>query len=346
MTRILAPEPPGAARTLEAVLDRAVGDAVPPTAVVLEDRTGAWLGTLASLGPRERAGTVAVVLGEAGAVAAAALGVGGAAWWPVGTPALEAAVRAAAAAAVPEGALPAGAGRALLEASEGGLLEIGHRRRSFWRHQLGEPELRFRLAGALRELGREAVLVEGPVALADRETVRELLDRWMEHPGGASIVRTEGIAVADLPGGGGPPSGDPVARPVFALPSGDRVGAWAAGEDRTAPGAGWTAVPADTAGEGRSWRLGRGGGIVPEVLTAVQVENAAADGAPAVRVPGWLAVGLFRGTPSWLLVERLARAAAGGGVPLWVPNVGDASLRLLMTLQVPLWVDGPAVPET
>ncbi len=345
MTRILAPEPPGAARTLEAVLDRAVGDAVPPTAVVLEDRAGAWLGALASLGPRERAGTVAVVLGEAGAVAAAALGVGGAAWWPVGTPAMEAAVRAAGAAAAPEGALPAAAGRAFLEASEGGLLELGHRRRAFWRHQLGEPELRFRLAGALRELGREPVLVEGPVALADRETVRELLDRWVEPPRGVSTVRTEGIAVMDLPGGGGPPSGDPVVRPVFALPSGHRVGSWAAGGPGAASDGGWTAVPADTGAEGRSWRLGRGGRIVPEVLTAVQVEHAAADGAPAVRVPGWLAVGLSRGTPSWLLVGRLARAAAGADVPLWVPNVEDASLRLLMTLQVPLWVDGPAVPE-
>ncbi len=346
MTRILAPEPPGAVETLAAVLERAVGESAPPSALVLEDPAGSWLRELAAMGEAQRSAAVAVVRSEGGAAAAAALGVGGAAWWPVGTPALAAAAEAAAAASAPapETVLPAAAGEVLLEASDGELLEVAHRRRPFWRHQLGERRLRWELAEALRGVGREPVLVEGPSALVEGEVARRLLGRPAGSSTGGGSVETEGLAVA----GPEPRDGDPGApmapRAVYTLPTGRRVGAWCAGPGGGSTGEGWVAVPADPGGLGRTWRLGEGEDTVPEVLTGVQARRAAAEGVPAVRVPGWLAAGLGPGKAAWLLVERLARSAAGAGVPLWVPNVEDRALRLLLTLHVTLWVDGPAVP--
>ena len=65
----------------------------------------------------------------------------------------------------------------------------------------------------------------------------------------------------------------------------------------------------------------------------------------AVRLPGWVAVGLGPGRPAALLLERLASTASRLGVPLWVPNVDQVVLRLLLGMPGPFWVDGPAVPR-
>ena len=55
-------------------------------------------------------------------------------------------------------------------------------------------------------------------------------------------------------------------------------------------------------------------------------------------------VAIGAGRPAGLLLERLAAAAANRGVPLWVPNVDSAALKLVLSQPGTIWVDGPAVP--
>jgi len=65
----------------------------------------------------------------------------------------------------------------------------------------------------------------------------------------------------------------------------------------------------------------------------------------AVRVPGWASRGLRPGSPAGLLVTRIAEAASRRGIPLWIPNVDQEGLRLVLGLPGTIWVDGPAVPK-
>ncbi|MDB4306270.1 hypothetical protein N9980_01755, partial [bacterium] len=131
--------------------------------------------------------------------------------------------------------------------------------------------------------------------------------------------------------------------PVHELPQGRRVGWWTWKEEQP-PAEGWLAVPSEVGAERCRWELEGEGeqGIVEEVLSATEV--AEAEGAAAVRVPGWACGGLRLGTPAGVLITRLAEAAARRGLPLWIPNLDDQDLRFVLGLPGTLWVDGAAVP--
>jgi hypothetical protein len=80
-----------------------------------------------------------------------------------------------------------------------------------------------------------------------------------------------------------------------------------------------------------------------EVLGSEEV--AGVEEAVAVRVPGWASRDVRSGSPAGLLVTRIAEAAAGQNLPLWIPGVDEEALRLVLGLPGVIWVDGPAVPS-
>ena len=132
---------------------------------------------------------------------------------------------------------------------------------------------------------------------------------------------------------------------VYELPQGRRVGWWAR-ECAETPAGGWLATPSEMSAERCRWALSGEGGAstVEEVLCATEV--AEAGGAAAVRVPGWACGGLRSGNPAGLLVARIADEAARRGLPLWIPNVGEESLRFVLGLPGTLWGVGSAVPSS
>ncbi len=93
------------------------------------------------------------------------------------------------------------------------------------------------------------------------------------------------------------------------------------------------------------WRLEstETSGIVGEVLD--QRRGGGLEDVQAVRVPGWASRGMRPGSPAGLLVTRIAEAASRRGLPLWIPNVDQEGLRLVLGLPGTVWVDGPAVPS-
>jgi hypothetical protein len=131
--------------------------------------------------------------------------------------------------------------------------------------------------------------------------------------------------------------------PVHELPQGRRVGWWSWKEEQAAS-EGWLSAPTEVGADRCRWELEgeNGPGVVEEVLSATEVVEA--EVAAAVRVPGWASCGLRPGAPAGLLVARIADEAARRGLPLWIPNVGEESLRFVLGLPGTLWVDGPAIP--
>ena len=85
-------------------------------------------------------------------------------------------------------------------------------------------------------------------------------------------------------------------------------------------------------------------GCVPTKALLHAAEVADSEGVAAVRVPGWASVGLRSGSPAGLMVTCLAEEAKRRGLPLWIPNLGEESLRFVLGLPGTLWVDGAAVP--
>ena len=107
----------------------------------------------------------------------------------------------------------------------------------------------------------------------------------------------------------------------------------------------WLATPIDAVAAARRWTLTGPGGtaLVGEALTAAEAVETG--DLTALRLPGWAGLELRPGTPAALLAARLAEHAARRNLPLWLPNVDAAGLRLALGLPGRLWVDGPAVPR-
>jgi len=317
----------------------------------VEDEAGRGLLRAAGLTPERRAGSVLVVRTESGAVAAARLGIGGALWWPPArvslTRALAAAAEAAALSEVEaiEARVSRADAEALLDGAGGRLVRLEPVRRRFWLEQLGAGELERRMAEAASKFDVPHVVVEGAALIVPVGRALDLCTEWFDLTGVPAPWRTEGVAPAgaqEVVQGGEPD----IVRPVYSIPEGRRIGSWrpAALEDGWR-GTGTVLYPSGEGAAGASWRIEgpeRRTAEIPQVVEVAQVETAR--GVAAVRLPGWLGCGLRAGTPAWALVERLARAAGKRGVPLWIPNVDDEALRLILGLGIEIWTDGPAVP--
>jgi hypothetical protein len=131
-------------------------------------------------------------------------------------------------------------------------------------------------------------------------------------------------------------------QPVYELPSGRLMGWWGPSRLDSPPGAGWFAAPEAENASGYRWRV-TGAEDEPMIVDDVLLPTEVAP--PAVRIPGWIAMGLAPGRPAALLVDTIADTSSRLGVPLWVPNVDQVALKLLLGKRGQIWVDGPAAPR-
>jgi hypothetical protein len=360
VVRLLPSEPGPAAGGLAAVLERAAAVGLPePAFVAVEDGGGRWLEGAARLPPGTRARGIIAARDDAALAAAVWLGIGGALRLPPSTlGAVEALAAAAAAELPPEGLDPAVA--EALSAAGRRLAVVSVADPAFWRAQLGERRLAAMLAGLAERLQAAASLLPGPLLVLAEPRIEELDTAWRNlcaaRGGAAPALELRPLA------GGAEAAGVAAAAarsleetaawrsataesgwPVRELPAGRCVGRWtlvrAALEEE-----GWLATPVGTGGGPRRWALSGPGGenVVGEALTAA--EAAGLDDVAALRLPAWAGLELRPGTPAALLAARLAEHAARRSLPLWLPNVDAAGLRLALTLPGRLWVDGPAVP--
>ncbi len=360
MIRLFPDVQPAVRAPLESVLGQALAEGSPPPAwVVIEDEHDAWIREAAARSPGERTRGVLAARTEAGLVTAVRLGIGGALQLPPSTKAAQAALEAAAAAS---GGLSPDHGLVdLLTADASGLLAVGWVRRDFWRNQLGEAEMTAWLTDLAAGLGVLPAVVVWPALLLGERPLEHVVGAWSRVEERRKMT-SDGIRVVRIeekPGHGGtvaaairglieseievdtPLENGPAARPVYELPSGRRVGWWRSSNSGAVPGTEWTATPAEPTTAGFRWRLTHPDGSeskVDDVLRSDDVES------PAVRMPGWVGTAIDIGRPAGLLLERLAATAAERGVPLWVPNVDQAALALVLRQPGTIWVDGPAVP--
>ncbi len=368
MTRVLGAADDPAVPPLERVVAQTVARGAPPaSAVVVEDQAGqSWLRELARLHGEVRARSVVAARSDSGLAQAVALGLGGAVWLPPATASMETAF---AAAHEFVGLCPPGEERScpsnvsLVLRLPGPHSVAALRETVLWRSQLGMRSVVQRLLGLTERIGASAALLPGPAVLVAQTSESDLRHAWELD---AAVCEPElhvrsltsemdaedGIAhLLDV--AGGLVAVDPSSRtrpcavfPVYAVPSGVRVGGWTMGArpDR-APG--WCAVPVVSPGvvSELEWEVTIDGLRIPEVLSSQQIDRAAAAGARAVRVPGWVAADLAKGRPAELLLQALAEEAARKRLDLWISNVGSAALTEVLALPGSLWIDGPGTPS-
>ncbi len=329
-----------------------------PAWIAVDDDSGSWPALAAARPLAERRRAVLAAARDEALVAGVRLGIGGALGLPPSTPAMEAALAAAAA---------AHGGRELCDPEVAALAVAGarvtvwtFRNLGFWKRQLGEPALASLLFDLAHRLRLPPAILAWPAMLVTGRTRREVGAAWKERPCGQPAP-TQGLqalqvtrrgddpllaAYRALVEGGGESERQSrtLAEPVHELPSGRLLGFWAPCECKTV-GGGWLATPAARGASPATWVLRsehRKRKIV-EVLAAAEI--AEVRDAAAVRVPGWATGDLRPATPAGLLVSRLAERAAREGSPLWVPNVEAQALHFVLGLPGTLWVDGPAVPR-
>jgi len=231
----------------------------------------------------------------------------------------------------------------------------------FWRAQLGDRELRDLLAELAVSLNAPVAILQWPALAVTGRNEAEIVTAW---EGLVSVRERTGPDVAVLPPiaiekdalvgaysaltagtktGGSSESMSTL--PVHELPHGRRIGCWGLEVGETPADEGWIAEPVEVSSARCRWRLEstETSGTVVDVLTTAEV--AGLEDVLAVRVPGWASCGLCPGSPSGLLVTRIAEAASRRRLPLWVPNVDQEGLRLVLGLPGTIWVDGPAVPS-
>lgn len=340
-TRIIGHCPDELRRPLLAVLERVLANGAPPPSWLTVADGGGWV-DLARRSPAvERARAVVLADNEGDLARAVRLGFGGASPLPPSTPAVDAAVRAAAERWTGPPIDPDVVDEIL--ADPAGAWRIGWLSRPAWVRALGASRVRRALVELAAALDQPPVVVEGPCLVVASAAAPVVGDAWREVVSAAAAVPGEPPDV--VPASGRMPghaiSRPGEARPVYELPSGRRLGGWwvdAAAEAKD----GWLAAPG--AGAGDPWRLTAASSIeeIPELAGSEAIARAAG---PVVRIPAWATDGLRNGAPAALLLERLAAAARRSGTCLWVPAVDADGLRVLLRLGQTLWVDGPAVPE-
>ena len=363
MTEVLPPAADLRNHALQSVLRHLEESGYPtPPTLYVEDADGSWVRHAARRPVERRRSSVLAATTGAGVVDAIRLQVGGAVWLPASTPAMEAACEAAAAArhrpSVPW------AGEDLLELAASSAAElrlVGWVPRQLWRRQLGR-RLVDRLSVLAERLRCVPVVLPAPALLVADRSPAEIESAWRESTDNGGVGAPGPPVVQDVAGAVG--STEPAAavaralaamaeasarrlrpQPVHELPGGRRVGWWAPELDpEGSPGDGWSAVPREPTPVGHVWQLGTGYGDWETVVDALDLDDDRTASAPLLRVPGWFAADLGRGTPAGLLVERLARDPRRAARPLWVPNVDFEGVQFLLSLPAPIWVDGPGVP--
>ena len=358
------PDPPASVRRpLESVVAQAqeLGAPAPPW-IAVEDEGGEWFRLVAGTPPAERARAVVAVASEVALLQALRLGVGGALWLPPSTPS---AVEAFSAAAVRTPPTPA-AEPPVLEAlahDAASFLVATVANRPFWRLQLGDCIVAALLAETTRRLNRLPLLLPWPAVVVTGVSEADLEGAWDAACAGRSapreglvVVRVatdaihRGVVVLALEALAAAEAGETQrdhdeTYPVCELPSGRQLGRWAPRAGRAGSRGGWLAVPDGAAGVGLAWRLEHADGTVGRACDVLSSEEIRTLSGEIPRMAGWAAGNLRSGSASALLATRLAAAAVRAGSTLWVPNVDAAAVQLLLKLGVPLWVDGPAVPE-
>ena len=334
------------------------GGAQEPSWVAVDDGTDAWLVEISDHSALDRARGVVAVSSEESLVKAQHLGIGGAMWVPPASlGALEAFDSAASCKA------PRAHDAAALELFYGGrsVHVVTFSDRRFWRAQLGDSVLGDLLVDLAVSLEVPAAILKWPaLVVADRDQ-GAIVKAWEELVGESEslgptlsilprmVVENEVLVEVYSALTAGPTTGgssNPVPQmPVHELPHGRRVGWWGLDVNEKPQDEGWIATPVEISSTRCRWRLesGETSGSVAEVLASDEI--AGLEDVLAVRVPGWASRGLRPGSPAGLLVTRIAEAASWRGQPLWIPNVDQEGLRLVLGLPGTVWVDGPAVPK-
>ena len=329
-----------------------------PSWVAVDDGTDAWVVGVSTRAAAERARGVVATRNEQALATAQWLGIGGALWLP---PSSLGAIEAFAASSTGEAPLAHDAAAIELLDDSSTIQVVAPADCNFWRAQLGDRELGQMLAELALSLGTPAAILQWPaLVVADRDQAaivkawEELVAETQRAGPAVTLHSLEGIeggvlddAYAALTAGSAAgESSKPVApQPVHELPHGRRVGWWKLDVSDMPEEDGWIARPEDVTSTRCGWRLDSAetSGVVAEVLSSEEV--AGLQNVLAARVPGWASRGLRPGSPAGLLVTRIAEAASRRGLPLWIPNVDQEGLRLVLGLPGVVWVDGPAVPS-
>ena len=333
--------------------------AAEPPWIAVEDESEEWLFLAAARPAAERARGVLAAAGDDALVAGLKLRIGGALGLPPSTPAMEAALSAAAESTVgseicnPEAATLAAAGARLTVWTFENHL--------FWKNQLGDLSLAGFLVELADRLRVPPAILPWPALLVWKRTRREVNAAWKDCVRDRSAP-TQGLKATTVTRG----RHDPVAaayralvefegeskdwkkapaEPVHELPSGRLMGFWTPGSTDDGGAGCWLATPAARGAPRCSWllRSDQRKERVEEVLSVAELAEVRR--ATAVRVPGWAVRDLRPGTPAGLLVSRLADGAARVRLPLWIPNLESAALHFVLSLPGTIWVDGPAVPD-
>jgi len=341
------------------VIAGAMAGGVPePSWVAVNDGTDAWVVEASKYSAVDRARGVVAVLSEEALAKAQRLGIGGAMWLP---PASLGALVAFASASSAKA--PRAYDAVTLEFLDGreSVQIVTISNRPFWRAQLGDRELCSLLAELAVSLQVPVAILQWPALAVTGRDQAAIINAWEEMIAESgkpaptpSILRPidlgEEVLVdaysALTAGSVSSGSSDSMpAQPVHELPHGRRVGWWALDAGNEPEEEGWQASPEKISSTRCRWRLEstETSGIVAEVLTSDEV--AGLEDGLAVRVPGWASRGIRPGSPAGLLVTRIAEAASRRGLPLWIPNVDQEGLRLVLGLPGTIWVDGPAVPS-
>jgi len=360
MLEFLPPPTEAVRRPLQGVLDGVLarGASAPPW-IAVEDEGAEWLLRVSARSAAERARGVLAAAGDEALVAALRLGIGGALVLPPSTPAMDAAL--AAAASSPAATEHCNPEVAMVAATGARLTVWTFENHGFWQHQLGGAALASLLCELAGRLRVPPAILAWPALLVAGRTRREVSAAWRECARGrsapsqglkfATVRRGSGDAVAAAyralveTGEGSERLRKALAEPVHELPSGQLLGRWAPSEAGEGDARCWLATPVASGSSRYIWKLrdGEREGRVAEVLTVAEL--AEVRGAVAVRVPGWAVRDLRPGTPAGLLVSRLAEHAARSSTPLWIPNLAQDALHFVLGLPGTLWVDGPAVPR-
>jgi len=331
-----------------------------PTWVAVDDGSGSWVVEASTRPSAERARGVVAVSSEDALVKAQLLGVGGAFWLP---PSSLGALEAFSAASSTEA--PVAFDAAALDILDGRapIQVVSFVYRRFWRSQVGDRVLENLTAELAVALEAPAAILRWPALVVADRVPGEIVTAWEEL---ASKSETIGPSInvltlepkdlenglldeayAALAGGSSttesPRQVPP--QPIHELPHGRRVGWWLIRNDQKPEEEGWVATPVEAGAARCRWQIegSESSGAVVEVLGSEEV--AGVEEAVAVRVPGWASRGVRSGSPAGLLVTRIAEAASRRGLPLWIPNVDQDGLRLVLGLPGTTWVDGPAVPD-
>jgi hypothetical protein len=299
---------------LERVVEKATArGAPPPSWVTVADREGSWVDESATASAEDRARAVVVAGDEDSLRRAIRLGLGGALWLPPSTLAMGQAFLAAAEAVRPRTVEP---GLVDLVIDRGGpmvLVSLADPER--WLDDLGQSELVLLLGELAGSLGVPQALVGGAALLMAEPSPGAVRSAW------------EGV----------------VARVEWAVGFELRVVA-VADQDSDRRSVASLAAAVAQAGAGGRQPAPRPALIQLEHGVPTPLERGVtAAGEGAVRVPVWASRRPRPGSPTGVLLERMAASCERRGVPLWIPLVDRSILPFVLRLPGRLWMDGPAV---